>query len=177
MYITGLDCGDVSIIEHYCYTYRELATRVVLYHWLREDQQGKQSKSSSYENLHSFIESIDRRDIKDIMDSRNTNRHLHSIDRRDIKNNKDSHSANRHLQRQDDMRGKTEEALDNVRMKIMKSVESDEIVKQKEPVTKEPVVVRREVVKQNKPVTKEPVLVRREVDEHELLDEEFSTRL
>lgn len=71
----GLDSSNINVIEHFCYTYRELAAHVVFTHWMLQDHNGKSSIHCSHDSLARFIEDIDRVDILNIVKSQNVNCH------------------------------------------------------------------------------------------------------
>jgi len=64
---TGLNTCDLSIIEHFCYTYRELAAKVVLAYWLQTSEQGEVTMSCNRDNLAVFLTRCDRDDVMNVM--------------------------------------------------------------------------------------------------------------
>jgi hypothetical protein len=73
-FLLGLDNSDVSIIEHFCYTYRYLAAKVVFIQWMvrhRKTIAGKQPDllcpPCNHDILLQFLDSHDRDDIAMVM--------------------------------------------------------------------------------------------------------------
>ncbi|WAQ96616.1 hypothetical protein MAR_029306, partial [Mya arenaria] len=60
----GLSSIDTSIIEHFCFTYRELAAKVVFAHWMRESHRPDYvSIPCCWESLATFAGQHDREDV------------------------------------------------------------------------------------------------------------------
>lgn len=58
---------EVSIIEHFVYTYRVLAAKVVLVHWVLSYSVGKIPLECNFENLELFLEEHGREDVLRIL--------------------------------------------------------------------------------------------------------------
>ena len=65
--------SDISIIEHFCFSYRELAASVILIHWLRMYQKGICDVKCDHDHLGAFLEEMQRDDIRNILVSEKTN--------------------------------------------------------------------------------------------------------
>ncbi|KAL4239877.1 hypothetical protein ACF0H5_000677 [Mactra antiquata] len=59
----GLTSGDISIIEHFCYTYRKLSTNVVLVHWLFKTNKHDDILPCNRDSLLYFVKENNRRDV------------------------------------------------------------------------------------------------------------------
>ena len=66
--ISGLSNTEVSIIEHFCYTYRVLATKVVLCHWMMNMPQ-----ESNFNSLANFLVNCERYDVLSVIQTTNVN--------------------------------------------------------------------------------------------------------
>ena len=60
----GLVSEDISVIEHFCYTYKHLAAEIVLSHWVMQEKRGKLlNKHCNRANLLMFLDEMGRDDI------------------------------------------------------------------------------------------------------------------
>lgn len=60
----GLVSQDITVIEHFCYTYRLLAAEIVLSHWVLQEKRGKLlNRRCTRHNLLAYLEDMGREDI------------------------------------------------------------------------------------------------------------------
>lgn len=76
--------SDITIIEHFCYTYRTLAAHVVLTHWilrerhhLLEHGQSTSNPLCTWDNLVQFLDAHGRDDVTVMLRSRYYNENEH----------------------------------------------------------------------------------------------------
>ncbi|XP_053391590.1 uncharacterized protein LOC123563762 [Mercenaria mercenaria] len=82
----GLSSSDITIIEHFCYTYRSLAANVVLTHWMLTERhhmlehgQSTSNPPCNWDSLVQFLDAHGRDDITVILRSTRENEHVEEI--------------------------------------------------------------------------------------------------
>ncbi|KAH3862128.1 uncharacterized protein LOC127866169 [Dreissena polymorpha] len=65
----GLTISDISIIEHFCYTYRELAAKVIIAYWMRQSGCHGQVNCPTFcrDSLSEFLQQYDRQDVLTVL--------------------------------------------------------------------------------------------------------------